>query len=54
MNWGPDYTELTLSRQWEEEAGAAISQKHLPAKQTLKYYCVIMIPVSIIIIIKYY
>ena len=45
---------LTLSRQWNEQALAAIIQKYLPAKKTLKYYRVFMIPLSISLFSKYY
>jgi len=52
MNWGTDHTELTCSPQWEETALPVNSPKHLPAKKTLKYYCIFMIPISIINIWK--
>jgi len=48
MNWGSKNQKLTLSWQWEEQALAVNSHGNLPAKKTIKYYCVLMIPISIL------
>ena len=53
--WASNYKELTLFRQWEEQALAANSQKNLPAKKDLKILlCFYDTYIIIIIIIKYY
>jgi len=46
--------EVTLFRQWNEQALAAKQSKSLPAKKPFIYYCVFMIFISIIITPKIY
>jgi len=54
MNEASDYTKIALFPQSKTEAVAAKCQKILPVKKTLKHHCVFVIPLAIIINIKYY